>query len=80
MERGRITYSEFATDPCRSLFSRVQSVFSPTVSDNAKVSIAKVAEKYMALAETPIQVEFDLRYAAARQACSRTRMSRSRAR
>ena len=60
MERGRITYSEFATDPCRSLFSRIQSVFSPTVSDNAKVSIAKVAEKYLALAETPIQVEFDL--------------------
>ncbi len=60
MARGRITYAEFATDPCRSLFSRIQSVFSPTVSDNAKVSIAKVAEKYMALAETPIQVEFDL--------------------
>jgi beta,beta-carotene 9',10'-dioxygenase len=60
MERGRISYSEFATDPCRSLFSRIQSVFSPTVSDNAKVSIARVAEKYLALAETPIQVEFDL--------------------
>jgi carotenoid cleavage dioxygenase-like enzyme len=60
MARGRISYSEFATDPCRSLFSRIQSVFSPTVSDNAKVSIAKVADRYMALAETPIQVEFDL--------------------
>ncbi len=58
--RGRITYAEFATDPCRSLFSRIQSVFSPTVSDNAKVSIAQVAGKYLALAETPIQVEFDL--------------------
>jgi beta,beta-carotene 9',10'-dioxygenase len=56
---GRISYSEFATDPCRSMFQRVQSVFSPKITDSAKVSIAKIAEHYMALAETPIQVEFD---------------------
>jgi beta,beta-carotene 9',10'-dioxygenase len=54
-----ITYSEFATDPCRSLFSRVNSVFSPRITDSAKVSVAKIAERYLALAETPIQVEFD---------------------
>jgi carotenoid cleavage dioxygenase-like enzyme len=59
MASGRIAYSEFATDPCRSLFQRVSSVFSPKVTDSAKVSIAKVADRYMALAETPIQVEFD---------------------
>jgi beta,beta-carotene 9',10'-dioxygenase len=58
-ENGRISYSEFATDPCRSFFSRVTSVFSPHITDSAKVSIAKMAEHYMALAETPIQVEFD---------------------
>ncbi len=56
---GRITYSEFATDPCRSMFQRIQSVFSPKITDSAKVSIAKIAEHYLALAETPIQVEFD---------------------
>lgn len=56
---GRITYSEFATDPCRSLFQRIQSVFAPQITDSAKVSIAKIAEHYLALAETPIQVEFD---------------------
>jgi carotenoid cleavage dioxygenase-like enzyme len=56
---GRISYSEFATDPCRSMFQRVQSVFSPRITDSAKVSIAKIAEHYLALAETPIQVEFD---------------------
>lgn len=56
---GRISYSEFATDPCRSMFQRVQSVFSPKITDSAKVSIAKIAEHYLALAETPIQVEFD---------------------
>ncbi len=57
---GYITYSEFATDPCRSLFSRVMAVFSPQITDSAKVSIGKVAERYLALCETPIQVEFDL--------------------
>lgn len=59
-ESGRISYSEFATDPCRDLFARVMSVFSPQITDSAKVNVAKIAERYMALAETPIQVEFDL--------------------
>ena len=27
-ERGRMAYGEFATDPCRSLFKRVQTLFS----------------------------------------------------
>ncbi len=56
---GRISYSEFATDPCRSLFGRVMAVFSPKITDSAKVSIARIADQFMALAETPIQVEFD---------------------
>jgi beta,beta-carotene 9',10'-dioxygenase len=56
---GKISYSEFATDPCRSLFARAMAVFSPKITDSAKVSIARFAERYLALAETPIQVEFD---------------------
>lgn len=56
---GRIAYSEFATDPCRSLFARTAAVFHPEVTDSAKVNIARVADRYLALAETPIQVEFD---------------------
>ncbi len=59
METGQITYSEFATDPCRSLFARIMAVFSPQPTDNAKVNIGKVADRYLALCETPIQVEFD---------------------
>jgi beta,beta-carotene 9',10'-dioxygenase len=58
-DEGRIAYPEFATDPCRSLFARAMSVFDPQVTDSAKVSIARVAERYLALAETPIQVQFD---------------------
>jgi carotenoid cleavage dioxygenase-like enzyme len=58
-DEGRIAYPEFATDPCRSLFARAMAVFDPQVTDSAKVNIARVAEHYLALAETPIQVEFD---------------------
>lgn len=58
-ESGKISYSEFATDPCRSLFGRVMSVFSPKITDSAKVSVAQIANRFLALAETPIQVEFD---------------------
>jgi beta,beta-carotene 9',10'-dioxygenase len=58
-QTGKISYSEFATDPCRSLFARIGTVFSPKITDSAKVSIARIADRFMALAETPIQVEFD---------------------
>lgn len=58
-ETGKISYSEFATDPCRSLFQRVFSVFSPQITDSAKVNVAKLANRFMALGETPLQIEFD---------------------
>ena len=41
-EKGEIVYSEFATDPCRSLFARVFSMFSPKISDNANVNLVKL--------------------------------------
>jgi beta,beta-carotene 9',10'-dioxygenase len=58
-DEGRIAYPEFATDPCRSLFERAMAVFDPQPTDSAKVNIARIAERYLALAETPIQVQFD---------------------
>src|SRR5437764_7712764 len=58
-ERGRISYSEFATDPCRSLFQRVTTIFSPKLSDNANVNLAKLGERFVAMTETPIPVQFD---------------------
>jgi carotenoid cleavage dioxygenase-like enzyme len=58
-ERGEIVYQEFATDPCRTLFSRVTSMFSPKISDNANVNLTKLGERYIAMTETPIPVEFD---------------------
>jgi beta,beta-carotene 9',10'-dioxygenase len=59
MATGEITYSEFATDPCRSLFARISSVFSPKISDNANVNLVELGERFMAMTETPIAVEFD---------------------
>jgi beta,beta-carotene 9',10'-dioxygenase len=58
-EKGEIVYSEFATDPCRSLFARVFSIFSPKISDNANVNLVKLGERYISMTETPIPVEFD---------------------
>ncbi len=56
---GEIAYSEFATDPCRSLFQRVTSMFSPSLSDNANVNLVQLGERFIAMTETPIPVQFD---------------------
>jgi carotenoid cleavage dioxygenase-like enzyme len=61
-DTGALRYSEFATDPCRSLFKKVQSyVFPslPNMTDNPKIHVARIGQRYMALGETPMQVEFD---------------------
>ncbi len=58
-ETGKIGYSEFATDPCRSLYQRVSSMFSPKLSDNANVNLTKLGERFIAMTETPIPVQFD---------------------
>lgn len=60
-DTGRIAYGEFATDPCRSLFRRVQTLFSPqsAMPDNGNVNIARLGERYVAMTETPLPVQFD---------------------
>lgn len=58
-ENGRIGYGEFATDPCRSIFKRLTSAFSPQFGSNASVSIHRLAGRFVALTETPLPVEFD---------------------
>src|SRR6202011_4914421 len=57
---GRITYSEFATDPCRSLFRRVTTLFSPPkFGDNTNVNIGRLGDEFVAMSETPLPVVFD---------------------
>ena len=60
-EQGRMVYSEFATDPCRSLFRRVQTLFSGggVVPDNANVNITRLGERFIAMTESPLPVQFD---------------------
>jgi len=60
-EQGRIVYGEFATDPCRSLFKRVQTLFSPgnALPDNANVNVTRLGERFIAMTETPLPVQFD---------------------
>ncbi len=58
-ERGEIGYSEFATDPCRTLFGRAMAIFSPKLSDNCNINLAQLGERFIAMTETPLPVEFD---------------------
>jgi carotenoid cleavage dioxygenase-like enzyme len=56
---GRQVGAGFGTDPCRTLFQRVQAMFSPDFTDNANVNLARVGERYIAMTETPLPIEFD---------------------
>ena len=60
-QRGEFAYSEFATDPCRSLFKRVQAFFAPqtAISDNANINVTKLGDRFISMTETPMAVEFD---------------------
>ena len=58
-QEGEWRHGGFATDPCRSLFKRVQSIFSPDATDNPNVNLARIGERYIAMTETPMPIEFD---------------------
>lgn len=68
-ERGELLYGEFATDPCRALFKRVQTLFASEgpFPDNANVNVTKLGERFVAMTETPLPVEFDPETLAAAQ-------------
>jgi beta,beta-carotene 9',10'-dioxygenase len=56
---GKISRSEFATDPCRSLFGRIAAFFRPKLTDNGNVSINKLGDEVVAFTETPLPIRFD---------------------
>jgi beta,beta-carotene 9',10'-dioxygenase len=58
-KEGKIRHAGFATDPCRSIFKRVQAIFSPDFTDNPNVNLARIGERYIAMTEIPLPVEFD---------------------
>ena len=56
---GRIRYQEFATDPCGSRFWRIVSRFFRKPTDNCCVNVSRLANRFVALTETPLAIEFD---------------------
>src|SRR5262249_28437729 len=61
-EKGSLSYSGFASDPCRSLFKRFLTIFFPHSHrsvHNANVNVAKLADEYVALTEMPLPVKFN---------------------
>jgi beta,beta-carotene 9',10'-dioxygenase len=58
-EAEGISYSEFATDPCRSIFKRAATMFRPQFTDNCNVNLARLGDEYIAMTETPLPVAFD---------------------
>ncbi len=60
-ETGKVNYRGFAVDPCRSFFQKLTSMFA-TEADalpNAVVSVQKIADRFIAMTESPMAVEFD---------------------
>jgi beta,beta-carotene 9',10'-dioxygenase len=58
-DRGEFWGRGFATDPCRSIFQRVSALFDPGTTDNCNVNVTRLGERWVAMTETPIAIEFD---------------------
>lgn len=58
-ERGKIAYREFATDPCKTMFRRLVTMFVPDITDNALINVARLGDRFMAMSETPLPIVFD---------------------
>ena len=55
----KISYAEFATDPCRTLFGRVASWFDPRFTDNCCVNVMDYGGRVVAFTETTLPMRFD---------------------
>jgi beta,beta-carotene 9',10'-dioxygenase len=58
-DRGKISFSEFGTEPCRSRFRRFTQLFRPRFTDNGNVNITRLGQEFLALTEVPLPVAFD---------------------
>lgn len=59
IEADRIVQGEFMTDPCRTLFGRVMTLFDNPATDNAAVNLSQTGDDSIAMTETPIPIRFD---------------------
>ena len=58
-DAGRISFRQFGTDPCRSIFKRTATMFRPNLTDNCNVNLTRLGDEYIAMTETPLPVSFD---------------------
>ena len=58
-EHGETRMRTFGSDPCRTIFQRISSLFSPGMTDNCNVNVTRMGERWVAMTETPIAIEFD---------------------
>ena len=58
-DTGRFGGRGFGTDPCRSIFQRMAALFDPGTTDNCNVNVTRLGERWIAMTETPIAMEFD---------------------
>jgi len=58
-QHGRVMRPSFASDPCRRLFQKVMTVFVSDVGANANVNITRWGDRFLAMTETPMAVEFE---------------------
>ena len=58
-KQGRLGAREFGTDPDRSVLAALRDIVDPAVTDNASISVAYLADRWLALTETPNSVAFD---------------------
>ncbi len=57
-ETGKISYAEFATDPCRTLFGLVAAIFDSKLTDNCCVNVSDYARQAVAFTETSMPMRF----------------------
>jgi beta,beta-carotene 9',10'-dioxygenase len=51
--------SGFATDPCRSIFSRIVTTFSPVPADNANINVVRLGNEFLAMTEGAAPIVFE---------------------
>jgi len=58
--KGRVSYAPFASDPCRSLFKRMATtLLQQPANDNCNINLTRLGDRYMAMTETPLPLQFD---------------------
>jgi beta,beta-carotene 9',10'-dioxygenase len=58
-QHGKLLHPQFATDPCRHFFKKVASFFVSDLGCNPNVNVVKIGQRWLALTETPLAIEFD---------------------